>query len=232
MKNHWLLNLLPATVQNDSYKSFIGGKPCLPTGTEIPSCTLCNREQTFFFQVAFPARHPWADLTLAAFQCTSCANENFLIPEMLQQELKGVDIPHSFLKTYQRNFRFLVFHTNDAKIIPSYEERIVFHPWSLEFSASSRRTGTIVGGAPRWILGDETPGAYSGTLELYFLMQLKSEFTFPIHVDAPQQVKVTYAGGVWPDEAFYSLFLQNEVYFFGTDPSQSEPLVYCITQVD
>ena len=66
----WRAALQNGAVQTGEENSFIGGKPKLPPGTEIPKCTLCGRELTFFFQIAFPENYPWAGKSMAVFDCT------------------------------------------------------------------------------------------------------------------------------------------------------------------
>ncbi|KRG16934.1 hypothetical protein ACA29_02470 [Lederbergia galactosidilytica] len=46
-------------VQKEDDLSFIGGQPRIPENLDIPSCSLCGSEQTFFFQIAFPEGHSW-----------------------------------------------------------------------------------------------------------------------------------------------------------------------------
>lgn len=108
MESSYLLKLDQSNQkQNESDLSFIGGQPCIPPSIEMPVCELCGAEQTFFFQVAFPEGHVWQGLSMAVFACTSCAHEEYLIPEMLQGALPNADIPEGFLDSYQRNFKII-----------------------------------------------------------------------------------------------------------------------------
>jgi len=119
MKSH-ILKIDPAeSEQGPNDQSYIGGKPTLPEDWEIPLCKLCGREQTFFFQVAFPEGYEWAGSSLAVFACTSCASEDYAIPELLDVLQEAV-IPDGFLETYQTNFRFFVFGTLSARIRNDY----------------------------------------------------------------------------------------------------------------
>jgi hypothetical protein len=219
---------LTEDVQSDGDVSFIGGKPRLPAGERLPACVLCNSPLTFFFQLAFPADHPWAGHSLAAFACTRCADERYLIPEMLRGALPGADVPTSFLYTYQRNFRALVFTTDTAAIVPGYGELVRFRRMSLLSEASS--DVGHVGGAPRWLMDDETPRAVGGAAPA-FLFQLEPGVTFPIHPDAPGQVELALDGSPAASEnPFYKLFIGNGTYVFGAQVPESLG-VYVVTQV-
>jgi hypothetical protein len=77
--------------------SFIGGKPCLPSDKTVPVCKLCGAEQTFFYQVAFPKGHIWENTSMAVFFCTSCVDENYLIPKMIDDVLLDANIKKGFL---------------------------------------------------------------------------------------------------------------------------------------
>ena len=62
-------------------RRLLGGVPLIPGATAIPRCKLCNAEQAFYFQVAFPPKHVWEGLSLAVFSCVACVDEEHLIPE-------------------------------------------------------------------------------------------------------------------------------------------------------
>ena len=204
----------------------------MPADLELPICGLCGAGQTFFFQVTFPPDHFWADLTMAVFACTSCAQRGHFIPEMLQGELRGFDIPATFLDAYQRNFRTLVFESCNGVVRNDYVEEVRFRPWKLVRVPDLRTEGTKVGGEPVWLLEDETPGTYGGAEPMGFLMQLQEEYEFDRLPGAPPQATLDLRGRVKDaTEPFYSLFLGNRLYFFGTRNRQ-EPRVYMLTQVD
>jgi hypothetical protein len=215
--------------QDETDLSFIGGTPRLPGSLEIPLCTLCGASQTFFFQVTFPEGHVWGGLTMAVFACTSCANEDYFIPEMLQAPLHGVVIPEHFLETYQRNFRVLVFEGRDGVLRRDYGEKVKFRAWKL-VPAPADAEGTKLGGRPTWYLDDETPASY-GKVPMVFLLQIPEEFRFEKVAGAPPQMKLDLAGRVKPSPLpFYSLFLRNNLYFFGTQ-TRTDPHVYILTQI-
>jgi hypothetical protein len=231
MTTSWTLQRTAETpTQEAGETSFIGGRPALPDYCELPRCRLCGAEETFFLQVAFPDQHPWSGRTLAIFACTSCADEEHLIPEMLDGPLAGADIPAGFPADYQKNFRLLVFPTSDARLRGDYTERVRFAPFRL--TPSDDDALNKLGGTPLWLLDDESPGKYAGEHEMRFLMQLAPDTRFPIHPDAPRQVELNLRRQPVPSpNDYYQLFLGNGLYLFGTDDGV-EPHVYAITQID
>jgi hypothetical protein len=195
----------------------------------IPTCALCGSEQTFFLQVAFPGDHEWGGLSLAVFACTSCTDEERLIPEMLPGPLCGVDIPKGFLTSYQRNFCFLVFSTY-ATLRRGHVEKVRFKTLVLEPSDDPTVDGHKIGGAPNWALEDEAPG--TSRTPMVFLLQLQQGYEFETVEGAPRQMELDLDGKPKPAaRAHYHLFLGNALYLFGTGDLQ-EPLVYAVTQVD
>ena len=216
--------------QRDRDLSFVGGLPRIPESEDIPSCLLCGAELTFFFQVAFPQDHVWGNRTMALFACTSCAQEDHLIPEMLEEPLAGSDIPENFLTSYQQNFRILVFDTDEGVLRKEYEPKVSFKRWDLIFSQSDARRHKI-GGEPNWLLDDEAPASYRQKVPMVFLMQLLEGFAFEKLPEAPPQMILGLTGEPEPsDHPYYELFLGNNVYFFGTRGG-NEPLVYILTQI-
>lgn len=210
---------------------FTGGQPKLPPQDPIPACKLCNAEQTFFLQVQFPSAHPWRGFSLAVFECTRCAHEHYLIPQMLPGPLDGADIPVGFLQAYQVNFRFLVFETNSAVIRGDYEGKVRFQRLSLAPSANLNAKANKIGGIPNWILQPEAPSTYAGRMPMIFLLQILPALRFELVPGAPPQTvlaldrsQTAFPGG------FYRLFIGNAIYLFGTEDIK-EPLVYAITQV-
>jgi len=219
----------PTDGQKPQDRSFLGGTPALPEGVELPTCSLCGSRLTFFFQLAFPDDHVWRRNSLAVFACTSCADESYFIPEMLSGPLHHADIPSGFLEAYQRNFRFVVFPTDDARPTPDYAPAVLFKRLSLVNDKKAH--GSKVGGAPDWILEDESPGTYAGAVPLTFLLQLEQGLAFETVDGAENQMTLGLDGK--PKRARsrdYDLFLRNALYLFGT--VGNEKLVYAITQVD
>ncbi|MFG6102988.1 hypothetical protein U2F10_12095 [Leptothoe sp. EHU-05/26/07-4] len=218
------------TSQIGSNKSFSGGKPHMPRGLTTPHCELCNQTQAFILQVQFPKEHPWSELILSIFACMSCANENYLIPEMLPGRLHQINVPSSFLKRYQRNFRFLVFNSAESTPLSSYKERVIYRPLELIDSEKKSIQDDIVGGQPYWLLEDETPGLCETTSEPIFLMQIAEGRKFFIQEKASKQIRLDLSGDPKETlEEYYQLFLGNVIYLFGYERNE-EYLVYGITQ--
>ena len=214
--------------QTNEFDSFAGGKPKLPIEESIPKCTLCSSEQTFFFQVDFPIGHIWEGFSLAVFACTSCVDEENLIPEMLSVPLKGATIPDNMLINYQTNFKLLVFPTERGVIKNTYQEKIKFSRFITGFQPIDSQRFCSFRDTPRWILEDECPKEYENSA-MKFLFQVHINLEFPILKSAPQQKNVDY-GVPWPDMDHYMLFNQNEIYFFGKERPSNE--IYVLTQVD
>jgi hypothetical protein len=223
----WSLQSLPGT-QSD-HTSFIGGKPRLPIGMEIPVCQLCRSPQTFFFQVAMPEGTLWPGSSLGVYQCTRCADGGHLIPEMLTTALPGADIPQGFLKEYQRNFSLLVFPTDQCEIATHYEESIVFSEIQLAEGDTLGSLGKL-SGDPKWLLENESPATYGGSTGMAFLLQIAPSFEFNLTTDAEPQIELNLMGELEPSPLdYYQLFIGNTLYLFGT--RTGEQVVYAITQV-
>lgn len=221
---------LDEKIQSSQDFSFIGGKPKLPENIEMPKCRLCGSEQTFFFQIAFPDNHDWAGFSMAFFACTACANEKYLIPEMLKGQLKDIDIPTNFLDDYQKNFKIIVFRTEQGIIKNEYQEKIVFRKWIQEETDNSEDSGAKIGGLPNWVLEDEAPKTYASKIDMFFIMQIPEKYKFDILPDAPKQLRIGLTGKAEPLRLpIYRLFLENAIYFFGTK-DDNERKVYIVTQ--
>ena len=233
MSDCYVLTIGPSqSHQSGTEESFIGGTPNLPKGMEIPRCKLCAAEQTFFFQITFPSKHLWEGMTLALFACTSCADRNHLIPEMLSGPLPGADIPEGFLLSYQTNLRILVFEKALGAPRTTYQNRVIFKPLSLHQTANMAVDDNKIGGTPAWLLEDESPKSYAGKLPMFFLLQLQAGLQFEIDKHAPSQVEVGLDGSPEPSPFnYYQLFIGNKIFLFGTQ-DRTEPRVYAITQVE
>lgn len=211
--------------------TFMGGRARLPPAMALPTCRLCGARLTLFFQVAFPPGHAWEGLSLATFACTACEHDEHLIPELLEAP-KGADVPSRFLRSSQKNFRFLVFPTTQATALRTDERPGVrFAQWELVRARSPRQLGSKVGGVPNWLLEDESPGRCDGRWPMTFLLQLEEELRFPRAPGTPAPVRRNLVGDVLPPRSHYELFLGNRVYLFGT-VGRRVPLVYAITQVE
>ena len=215
----------------DKSSSFIGGKPLLPNNIVVPECKLCGQEQTFFLQIAFPESHKWFEQSLAIFSCTSCADENYLIPEMLSIELYNANIPSGFLESYQRNFSLLVFDTNTCVIKQGYVEKIKYKPAYLSFNDEQDILLGKMNNTPNWLIEDESPNKYDDKYEFNFLFQLNSGLEFNLVDNAPRQIEIDIMG--MPSDSpykYYQLFIGNELYLFGVE-DYKQLLVYAITQI-
>ncbi|ALS28272.1 hypothetical protein IJ21_28760 [Paenibacillus sp. 32O-W] len=228
----WFIESKPAVSgQNADDTSFIGGRPRIPAGVDLPQCRLCGADLTFFYQVAFPAGHVWQSLSMAVFACTSCAHEQYLIPEMLTGVLAGADIPQGFLTQYQRNFRIVVFETRSGEQRMDYTPKIRFNRLELVPSRKTAAKRNKLGGKPNWLLDDESPATYASSVPMKFLMQWIEPPRFDLEDDAPAQIRLGLRGKPEPSRhRYYELFLGNQLYFFGTEAGH-EPLVYVITQI-
>lgn len=231
MATCWKLNIGDGFSQVESQKSFIGGKPVIPENIDVPKCKLCGEEQSFIFQVEFPEKHCWSGLSLALFFCVACADENHLIPEMLEGPLHGVNIPKDFLVDYQKNFKFIVYKTDTGFLKTDYVEKVSYKPIDLEFITDSNFSGSKIGGSPAWLLEDESPGQYDGSYSMNFLLQIEQDMRFDIVDNAPHQVEIGLMGDSEPSpNSYYQLFNGNKIYLFGVSDCDV-PLVYAITQI-
>ena len=183
----------------ENQQSYVGGKPSLPAGTMIPTCQFCSQAQTFMFQIAFPAQSIWNGRTLACFACTRCANEDFLIPEMLTDARRGCNIPAGFLTSYARNFAFLVFRTEDARLVDWYAEQVAFLGLRKGRRSAPGYFGKI-GGTPKWLLDDESPASYQTTVPMGFLMELSTTAPFRESFSA---AAVRGGGGDFPSQSYF-----------------------------
>lgn len=225
----WTLSTNRALPQGDQ-RSFVGGTPQLPNEVGIPECKLCNQSMTFLFQIAFPTGSVWEGKTMAFFFCTRCVEKDFLIPEMLNGQLKDADIPARFLIEYQRNFSFIVFETENARPVEGYDELVVFSEINMLAGSRIGDFGKL-GGTPEWVLGDEAPATYESSHEMAFLFQLAPDFEFTKTDGAPPQVRLNLFRKPSPSPFdYYELFLGNTVYAYATKTGQ--PLLYVVTQVD
>lgn len=232
MQECWTLEMIDSIdLQEDKYLSFIGGKPLLPKHMDIPKCKLCDAEQTFFFQVAFPNGHAWSGLTISTFLCTSCADTDHIIPKMLDGPLNNTDIPQKFLDKYQENFGFLVFETNLGEMRLNYSEKVRYRAIYLRPVDDPSTDGNKLGGVPNWILEDESPGSYMAKFNMCFLLQLEVGMQFDVLNHVLPQMEIGLRGNIEPSpNRYYQLFNGNKVFLFGVC-DQNCPLVYAITQI-
>jgi len=170
----------------------------------------------------------WEGSTLSVYQCTRCADENHIIPKMLHSGLAGADIPAGFLND-QPNFSFVVFPTDQGEIVSAYNETILFS--EIQF-VEANVVGSFgkLGGKPDWMLDDESPATYEGSMQMAFLMEVIPNFEFKMTNNAEPQIELNIMGDPSPSPLdYYQLFIGNALYLFGSRSGQRA--VYAITQV-
>lgn len=230
MSNQFLMLVTNAS-QTGGESSFVGGLPRLPVDMAIPVCGFCGAVQSFFFQVAFPRGHAWAGLSVATFACTGCVDKDHLIPEMVSGRLRDAEPATSFLRDYQRNFRFVVFASETGVLRSDYAERVRFRPIELASNVlPGSSTLGLLGGSPVWLMEDEYPRSIGPGEEPIFLCQLFEGGRFELVPDAPRQMELAIDGSPArsPDDC-YDLFLGNALYLFGA-PARTTDAIYALTQ--
>ncbi|GMK38550.1 hypothetical protein PCCS19_16040 [Paenibacillus sp. CCS19] len=226
-----VMRIVDESVQNNSERSFVGGHPVIPQEHDLPTCRLCDAQLTFFFQIAFPTGHAWAEKSMAVFACTCCVNEDHYIPQMLEGQLSGAIIPHNFIRDYQNNFRIIVFPTQDGVMRTDYVPLVKYKTIQLLDTEDEDVSENKVGGNPNRLLEDESPAKLENSTPMVFIMQLLEGLTFETMPSAQPQAKLNLFGEVhYPNSDCYELFIANQVYFFGTASGESE--VYILTQID
>lgn len=227
----WNLQPTAAPAQAAEQDSFLGGKPKLPPGTPLPRCGLCQKEMTFFFQVAFPQGHPWQGRSMAVFYCTDTWHDAYCIPEFPpNQPLKGAQVTREFLSQYQRNFCVLLFDTASAAPVEGYQERIAYQPLTpTPEETTDPAWDLVIGGRPIWIMGKaEKPASVAGEKKPLLLLQLREDFKFPILPATPKAASPFFPGGLSPFP-WYDLFARNRVYFWGAK-AEGKEWVYIAVQ--
>ncbi|CAI8760640.1 hypothetical protein [Pseudomonas chlororaphis] len=220
------INKLPKTES----ASYIGGKPAIPQGKSIPKSPNGSL-MSFYFTLQFPEAHSRYGYTLSVFAATDDFNEDYTIPEMLKAPLLGATIPDNFLRNYQEYFAAFLFRNEEKVYASDYPIRIAMTPLAFSHSKGSDVFGWA-GDKPKWLMGDETPAQYKGTA-LDFLLQIYREQSFPIIDTAPAQQEIDIFGKSKPrTKRNYTLFNQNELYFFGSRTEDVDDRVYIITQCD
>jgi hypothetical protein len=220
--------------QKSDIFSYVGGKPMLPSGVNIPLYESTGNRMTFFFQFCFPEDHKWSDKIVSVFCVTDYASEETLLPK-LPDPLKGASLTRNFFDNYYSFFRFFVFSKRNSKIVEDYLPIIEFH--ELKTSNGIDDTEILFGEIdkePNWILEDESPGDFEGeTSQPIFLFQTKVDYEFQKLPNAPRQRVIDYGSSVSAHTdsyaETYSLFVANELYFFGIqDGAENE--IYLVPQ--
>lgn len=165
------------------------------------------------FQIAFPFGSLWFGSSMALYFCTLCAEEKFLIPEMIDGSLAGANIPKDFLLKYQKNFSLVIFETEEAVLRDEYIEKVKFCELVIDPGSGVGNFGKI-GGTPIWASENETPGSYADNIDLKFLIQIAAGQEFSVVHSAPPQIELGISGEPEPSPLdHYQLFLGNELYF-------------------
>lgn len=215
---------------NSEPASYIGGKPAIPQRASIPRSPNGSL-MSFYFTLQFPEAHALYGYTLSVFAATDDFNEDHTIPEMLKGPLLGVTLPDNFLRDYQKYFAAFLFKNEEKVYAKDYPIRIAMTPLAFSHSKGSDVFGWA-GDKPKWLMDDETPGQYRGAA-LDFLLQVHGEQSFPIIDTAPAQQEMDIFGGSKSRiKRNYTLFNQNEVYFFGARTEDLDDRVYIVTQCD
>jgi hypothetical protein len=230
MKGYKLLRS-PNSAQYPEQLSFVGGQPILPVDTKMPKCKLCDAQQTFFFQIAFPTDHNWAGKVMAAFFCTKCADIDYVSPSATGPD-DFKHLPDNFLQEHSVNYKFLVFEASQPlRLKNTYIALLEYEQISFKKLAQPRSRSTKVGGEPYWYLEDDTPISYMGS-GFTFLMQLSEDWPlFKKLEDAPEQadVKLFISDSGFRNDGLYQFFGGAPLYFFGT-LDLPEPKVYLLNQ--
>jgi hypothetical protein len=217
--------------QTEQDMSFKGGLPNIPERFEIPYCTQCSAELTFFFQIAFPKKHVWEGKVMAFFHCTSCYDVDNFWPKILYVR-DHINISDHMLDKYQTNFRIFVFDASESVALQhKFKLKLKFE--SLAFQKINPKAKydntTKVGGRPAW---DKSP--LEGDDELYkeitymgggleFLMQIERDWPYMRLPDAPLQFEHYKQYKDSPILSIYQPFMGPKIYFLGTTSPQVDP---------
>ena len=223
--------------QTSSTLSYIGGKPNLPLSLSIPKCTICGDEMTFMFQIAFPKEHFLNKKTMSVYFCTLKDHDIYCIPEIpppdvffdkeTDEYIDNIEVTKEFLEQYERNFKILVFDTDNAEIVESYEEKCIFK--NIEFEMSEYTNPDIdfvIGGEPIWIMGEdinETPNSICEDTNIGLIMQIREDYIFDKHFDAHIQEN-EYRVETNEEKLRripYMLFASDRIYFWGTKDKEN-----------
>jgi len=221
--------------QEGTVNSFVGGIPKLPLSIRLPITKETNTQMTFYFQYEFSVNHIYYGYVISVFASTDFAHDDYTIPEMLDGELKGVDIPKGFLDTYQRYFKVFVYKNEDYPLRNDYQPVLNFYPLKSSddeppIDAEHRIFGKTDSN-PSWLLDDESPATYDKSSEMSFLLQVCEGYEFEKLSTSPRQKVPCGEFGEKLCDSFgdeYELFNSNEIYFFGTDDERKK--IYIITQ--
>ncbi len=178
----------------------------------------------FLFQIVFPENHLLSRYTLVMFLAIDDADEEWIVPPWSCGELSRGLFSRRHLAEQQRLHAVFLFDRDDVSqrseiVSPVDCRRLVLADGPDE----SRVLFGELRSRPRWILDDETPLALEGEHPGVFCLSGAQDLVLPPRQGAPAQIVVDYfcAAGKRPENAGYSLFAGNAVYFFaypGVDP--------------
>jgi hypothetical protein len=149
-----------------------------------------------------------------------------------------VELRELFLSANQKPnwtfFRVFVFKKSALVLSNDYREVVAFR--KLNFSETVPSRGILFGEAnntPNWIAEDEAPRKFNGSKSgISFLFQTKRDYEFGVVSGAPKQKEKNFEveGGVTDKIGDgYSLFVENELYFFGLS-ERDRRYIYIVPQ--
>ena len=205
--------------------SFVGGIPKLPPSLPLPECKLCGDSQTFFLQVGYSSGHKWEGFSTAIFFCTSCVDEDHLIPRVISTK-DGVILSNR-LDEDAPNYSLITFETASSVPRHEYTQRIKFKKISWHESKTARQRDSFIGENPKTSPLITMPQRY-GHYNVIFLFQIGKDTLFETLESAPTQAELVFPGlsGIIPKNA-YQLFLGNTLVVIGID-SPSEKRTFAI----
>lgn len=207
----------------------------MPQHVAAMKCVCCKAVMPLFFKICLKNTAHFQDRHLLVFACVSCTEADRLIPDMVDGPLPGANIRADFLRRYQTNFRLLLLKEDECR------ENVVEVASTIRHQQLTIDAGGVVrcgqkifgrvGGSPKWILEDESPGTCQGSAPFEFVFQLTSHWAFETVKDAPSQMTLNIRGKPEPAAlGSYTLFIGNTCYFFATP--HEDGWVYVLTQVD
>ena len=220
-------------VQGGNITSFVGGKPLLPSDFGVPKFARTGEDMTFFFQIETPIGSSWEGDIVSVFSTTTYADDDTFLPK-LPDDLQNTELNTEFFDSYQTFFRVFVFKKSALVLSNDYREVVAFR--KLNFSETVPSQGIAFGEAnntPNWIAEDEAPRKFNGSKSgISFLFQTKRDYEFGVVSGAPKQKEKNFEveGGVTDKIGDgYSLFVENELYFFGLS-ERDRRYIYIVPQ--
>lgn len=207
--------------------SYIGGKPMLPDGVQIPKHPKTKSQMTFFFQILMPDTHEWAGQLISIFCVTDDYDPENIIPEMIEYNRSNYDVRSDCQQFNQNYFKVIVSDFKSCKVKDEYKEIIEYKP--LIFRSEADNAFSFIGGTPNWIIEDESPTTLDGK-KIDFLFQTSTDLYFSKLSCAPKQKIEDFEKSSGIRDSYiddYSLFAGNAIYFFGEKTTKR---VYMVLQ--